>query len=87
VTVIEQLRKHSRVEIVDDERELGNGVIVTLRKGWTFDPAQDKRVAAADTCREAWAMVRHAHPFAGPWQNSRPTARAAYAVASTAGGN
>jgi hypothetical protein len=75
VTVIKQLRKHSRVEIVDDERELGNGIIVTLRKGWTFDPAQDKRGAAAATFREAWEMVRQAHPFAGPWQESLHRAR------------
>jgi len=87
VTHIEQLRKHSRVAAVDDQRAKGNGVIVTLYKGWTFDPAQDKRVAAADTFREAWAMVRDAHPFAGPWQDSLAAARAAYAMASTAGGN
>jgi len=78
VTVIEQLRKHSRVQTADDERAMGNGIIVSLRKGWTFEPTRDNRVAAADTYREAWAMVRHAHPFVGPWRDSRATGRAAY---------
>jgi hypothetical protein len=87
VTVIEQLGKHSRVENADDERCMGHGILVTLRKGWTFDPTRDKRVAAADTFREAWTMVRHAHPFAGPWQDSQTIARAAYVIAPTTGGN
>jgi hypothetical protein len=87
VTVIEQLRKHSRVAAVDDQRAKGNGVIVTLRKGWTFDPLRDNRVSGADTVNAVWTMVRHAHPFAGPWRDSQVTARAGVALASTAGGN
>ena len=62
-----RLRRHPRVEIVDDEREIGNGVIVTLRQGWSFDPWQDNRVAGEDTPRAAMELVRSALPFAGPY--------------------
>ncbi len=64
---LDRLRRHPRVEIVDDEREIGNGVIVTLKQGWTFDWTQDNRVAGEDTPREALALVRTAQPFAGPY--------------------
>ena len=64
---LDRLRRNPRVEIVDDERDMGNGVIVTLRKGWSFDPLQDNRVAGEDTPRAALDMVRHALPFAGPY--------------------
>lgn len=64
-----QLRKHPRVEIVDDERQIGNGVIVTLKKGWTFDPAFDNRVRGEDTIKEMLASVRSAAPFEGPFDD------------------
>lgn len=59
---ITRLRKHPRVETVDDERGIGNGVIVTLKAGWTFDPRQDNRVAGEDTARKALELVCH-HSF------------------------
>lgn len=61
------LRNHRRVEFVDDERSGGNGIIVTLKRGFSFDPAQDNRVAGADTFTEALELVRGALPFAGPY--------------------
>lgn len=64
-----QLRKHPRVEIVDDERQIGNGVIVTLKKGWTFDPAFDNRVRGEDTIKEMLDSVRRAAPFEGPFDD------------------
>jgi len=67
VNVIDKLRMHPRVDIVDDERRSGNGVIVTLREGWSFDPLQDSRVAGADTPAKATALVYTAQPFAGPF--------------------
>jgi hypothetical protein len=66
---LEKLRKHPRVEIVDDERGIGNGVIVTLKKGWTFDPAFDNRVRGEDTIREMLESVRMASPFNGPFDD------------------
>ena len=61
------LRNHTRVELVDDEREIGNGVIVTLKRGWSFDPGQDNRVRGEDSFSRALAEVRGAHEFAGPY--------------------
>lgn len=66
---LEKLRKHPRVEIVDDERGIGNGVIVTLKKGWTFDPAFDNRVRGEDTIKEMLESVRMASPFSGPFDD------------------
>ena len=67
MTTMERLLKHPRVEFVDDERDCGNGVIVTLRQGWTFDPMCDNRVVGENTVSEALARVRMSLPFAGPY--------------------
>ncbi len=56
-----------RVEYLDDERKLGNGFIVTLKKGWSFDPLQDNRVAGADDMRGVRALAASAKPFGGPY--------------------
>ena len=29
--------KHSKIEYWDDERDIGNGIIVTLNYGWSFE--------------------------------------------------
>lgn len=59
---LKTLRRHSRVEIVDDERALGNGVIVTLRAGWSFDPIDpENRVRGGDTIAEIYSDVRSAY--------------------------
>lgn len=65
MTSLERLRKHERVEHVDVED--GNGVIVTLRQGWTFDQQCDNRVAGEDTAKKALALVASAFPFSGPF--------------------
>jgi hypothetical protein len=62
-----KLSRHSRVEIVDDERSIGNSIIITLKQGWTFEPGIDNRVGGADTMKDALALVRGAHAFAGPY--------------------
>jgi hypothetical protein len=64
---LDRLRRCPRVEIVDDEREMGDGVIVTLRQGWSFDQLADNRVRGEDTPSQALKAVRYAHPFAGPY--------------------
>ena len=66
-SVLDRLRSHIKVEIVDDERSVGNGVIVTLKQGWTWDAIQDNRVSAEDTPSQALATLRLAVPFAGPF--------------------
>lgn len=61
-----QLTAHPRVESVDDERAIGNGVIVTLKAGWSFDPFTDNRVSGEDTITEMLSAVRNAHRYKGP---------------------
>lgn len=67
--VTDRLRNHPRVEIVDDERRSGDGVIVTLKQGWTFDPVCDNRVSGEDSPSAALSAVRAAHTFAGPFES------------------
>jgi hypothetical protein len=67
MTSLAAIRKNPRVEIVDDERSCGNGIIVTLKQGWTFDEMQDNRVAGEETVAEAAKLVRSAKRFAGPY--------------------
>ena len=67
MTAIDRLKRHYKVEIVDDERGIGNGVIVTLKKGWTFSVSEDNRVRGADTVREALKDVKLASRHDGPF--------------------
>lgn len=55
---LEAIRKLPWVKHVDDERSLGNGVIITLHKEWEFisDPGCGTR--GFDTSREALAGCR-----------------------------
>jgi hypothetical protein len=51
--------KHKRVQHWDDERGMGNSLIVTLIKGWRFkEPGE--HVRGFDTKREALADVQAA---------------------------
>jgi hypothetical protein len=52
-----ELRAHPRVEIVDDEREMGNSVIVTLNRGWRFND-DGEHVFGEDTPEECLAAVK-----------------------------
>jgi hypothetical protein len=53
--------KHKKIEYWDDEREIGNSLIVTLMKGWRFEECGE-HVRGFDTKREAMAEVRAAKP-------------------------
>jgi hypothetical protein len=66
---IMQLRRMPKVEEVSDERGIGNGVIVTLKKGWTFDPSFDNRVLGEDTVLELTVRVKQAPRFDGPYDD------------------
>ena len=61
------IRADARVQELDDERAMGNSVIITLRQGWTFTPGEDNRVDGADTPTDALRLLRSAKPFAGPY--------------------
>lgn len=51
--------KHKKVEHWDDERSIGNSLIVTLKKGWRFFE-DGEHVRGFDTKRDAMADVRAA---------------------------
>jgi hypothetical protein len=55
-------QRHKRIEHWDDERSLGNSLIVTLIPGWKFsdDPLMNEHVRGFDTVDEAMAEVRSA---------------------------
>lgn len=54
----------ARVLAWDDERGLGNSLIVTLNRGWQFgmDPRRPEHVRGFDSAREAREAVRDAVP-------------------------
>lgn len=67
-STVARLAGHARVEHVDDERSLGNGVLITLRQGWAWDPMQDNRVRGFNTASDALRAVQaEALTFAGPY--------------------
>lgn len=66
---VAMIRRMKKVLLVDDERDIGNGLIVTLRKGWSFDPFSDNRVAGEDTAADLKRLVDSARPFHGPYDD------------------
>ena len=61
---LDRLRTDWRVEHVDKEDD---GVIVTLKQGWTWDPLQDNRVRGEDTATEILRAMRSVLTFDGPY--------------------
>lgn len=53
--------KHKKVMFWDDERSIGNSLIVTLNKGWRFEE-RGEHVRGFDTVREAKQEVRGSQP-------------------------
>lgn len=39
------MSRHSRIQHWDDERSLGNSLIVTLIPGFAFEPSPDEKIA------------------------------------------
>ena len=50
--------KHSKIEYWADERDIGNGIIVTLNYGLSFDQNEHEGVRGFDTVKEAEHAVR-----------------------------
>ena len=67
--IVQKIRNHKRVEELSDERAIGNGVIVTLKKGWSFDPSQDNRIRGEDTYTQILKEIRGAYRFEGPYDD------------------
>jgi hypothetical protein len=59
-----QATRHKRIQYWDDERSLGNSLIVTLHLGWQFsdDPGNAEHVRGFDTVRDAMREVRSSIP-------------------------
>lgn len=58
---LKQLQKHPKVEIVDDERLIGNGIIVSLFDGWTIDPGDPRAsVFGEDTVADCFKTLERA---------------------------
>jgi hypothetical protein len=49
------------IQFVDDERDLGNSLIVTLRDGWRFKDGEREGVRGFDTMAELKADTRKAN--------------------------
>jgi len=65
---LKQLQNHPRVEEVEDYRASGQGLYVTLKRGWSIDPLFDVRGFAEDTITQAMDSVRHlADAYHGPF--------------------
>lgn len=62
---IDKLRADPRVEYLDFDDPCGP--IVTLKRGWSFDPLADNRVLGEDTARALLAAMKLAKPYAGPF--------------------
>jgi hypothetical protein len=56
-------QRHSKkVQHWDDERHIGNSLIVSLNDGWCFDNIYGQHVKGFDTVREANTDIREAGP-------------------------
>lgn len=52
-TMLELIRARTHISHVDDERELGNGIIVTLREGFYFFADPKCGVRGFDSIKDA----------------------------------
>jgi hypothetical protein len=49
---------HDRIMFWDDERDIGNSLILTLNDGWRFTQGEALHVCGADTVQDALAALR-----------------------------
>lgn len=62
------LKSNPKVEFTDDESAIGNGYIVTLKRGWTWRPGEDDRVRAFPSRTNALLALRaESWPHEGPY--------------------
>jgi len=58
--------KHRKILHWDDERQYGNGFMITTAKGWAFYPDPDENIAehfkGFDTAKEARAELKYIKP-------------------------
>lgn len=64
---LDRIRKDPRVQHVDTDDPCGP--IVTLKRGYSFDPMCDNRVLGEDTASALLQSIRdRAQPFTGPYE-------------------
>ena len=64
--ILDRIRQDKRVETVDTDDPCGP--IVTLKRGYSFDPMQDNRVLGEDTASELLRSLSRAQAYAGPYE-------------------
>ncbi len=69
MTIPVKLALDPRIAYVHDERWSGNGLIIELKRGWSFDALCDNRVIGADGLHEGLRLLARARPFAGPYED------------------
>jgi len=63
----QRIRRDRRIEHVDMDDPCGP--IVTLKRGWSFDPLCDNRTLGEDSFSALRASLRRARPYAGPYED------------------
>lgn len=65
-----ELSRHPNIKWIDDERRLGNGIIITLQ-GLALDPHEDENQAthvfAEDTFKQVVDMLKQCKPCTCNW--------------------
>lgn len=59
---IPTMRNRDKVEYFDDERDLGNGYIITLLYGWSFEGCSHEGVRGFDNLKEVRSGMLNVTP-------------------------
>jgi len=54
-------KRHKKIQFWDDERSIGNGIIVTLAWGWSFEPMYHEGVKGFDTVKSAMLEIKSSY--------------------------
>lgn len=70
LVTIADVKNHPKVDHVDDGRDSGQSIIVTMKQGWTVDPTDDARCFAEDTPAEVLEYLESGNvsEYAGPYR-------------------
>jgi len=55
------LRKDKRIEVIDDERRVGNSLIINLKDGFRFND-EGEHIFGEDSALEAWESMKRVQP-------------------------
>jgi hypothetical protein len=60
LVMVVKMKRH--VEFWDDERSYGNGIIITLKWGWSFENHYHEGVRGFDTPKETKEALKNIYP-------------------------